>query len=309
VDHDHLGTLAMGKSTKQAMNVVKATRKEPIGKTTESDAQPLWYELSEKQSVGNGGKKQKLGLTSDLAIATWKAMRVNIKIAGYNPEQLRSLTNNHGEQLFPKVLKDRERVAAGDPDAPVFGKIYYDQLKKDFAPGMSPAKKLKITDPDETLDEEVSVALEDVHSYPKSKIYDRINTLLLETPDLNQRTFVLNEHQALKTLLATDIASCKFLLSLLKWIKENNAHTSYPEAWSVIKPWMDLALKESYEHARAAKKPVLRRSPCLEELEKMCDSAVDADLEGHAGKLGSPSKAKAKAKSKTAREAVLKMLG
>jgi len=112
---------------------------------------------------------------------------------------------------------------------------------------------LKITDPDETLDEEVLVALEDVHSYPKS--YDRINTLLLEGPDLNQRTFVLIAHQALKTFPAKDIDGCKFLMSLLKWIKEKNAHTSYPETWSVIKPWMDLALKESYEHARAAKKP------------------------------------------------------
>ena len=94
---------------------------------------------------------------------TWKALKANLKVLGFTPEEVKNLVNDKGEELFKRMMDDRERRDRGDEDAPVWVKHYYDKLKAEFAPSDTPTKKLKVKDESEPIEEELILSLQDLH--------------------------------------------------------------------------------------------------------------------------------------------------
>ena len=51
---------------------------------------------------------------------------------------IRSLVDSKGEELFNRMISDRLNSEAGDPEAPVYGKMYYANLRDELMPTSSP---------------------------------------------------------------------------------------------------------------------------------------------------------------------------
>ena len=159
-------------------------------------AVPLWQQLHDDGPLKRERSKP-FKAESKVEFATWKALKANLRIPGMKPDQIRTLVNADGVECYQKMLSDRVAAERGDADAPKFGPKCYEKIIDEFGPSESPAKKLKVTDPRERIDEELLNSLSEIQSVPKS--YERAFIFLAEGGTLNQRSFVLLAHQVLKT--------------------------------------------------------------------------------------------------------------
>ena len=167
---------------------------------------------------------------------------------------MRNLLNDKGEELFKRMMDDRERRDRGDEDAPVWGgKHYYDKLKAEFAPSDPPTKKLKVKDESEPIEEELILSLQDLHGVRKS--YDRVSNRLRMGPKLNQASYTLLAHQALKASPASDQDACTLLVNIISLSGRTRANAEHADTWSIMLPRLDESLKESFLYCRSARKP------------------------------------------------------
>ena len=67
-----------------------------------------------------------------------------MKSPGYTPEQVKSMVDKDGNELFARMYEDNEMVENGHPDAPPLGKWYYDDLRKQFGPAVDSCQNLKV---------------------------------------------------------------------------------------------------------------------------------------------------------------------
>ena len=89
-----------------------------------------------------------------------------------------------------------------------------------------------------------------------SKSYDRVNNRLRMGPKLNQASYTLLAHQALKANAASDQDACTFLVNITKFSGRTLANTEHADTWAILLPHLDESLKESFLHCRSARKPM-----------------------------------------------------
>jgi hypothetical protein len=233
----------------------KAVQKSTSAAEAEADTgKPLWSRLVVASSPSAKGKAKKDMVSTENQKLTWKALKANVKIPGLTPEEVKNLVNDKGEELFKRMMDDRERRDLGCDDAPVWGKLYYDGLKGEFAPSNTPTKKLKVNDESEIIEEELILSLQDLQGVSKS--YDRVNNRLRMGPKLNQASYTLLAHQALKANPASDQDACTFLVNIISFSGRTRANAEHADTWSVMLPHLDESLKESFLYCRSARKPM-----------------------------------------------------
>lgn len=118
--------------------------KKDLAPKAKDPSQPLWLQVQEAEDKKTPTKMTETARTMEQNVL--KAMRVSLRMPGVTVEQARTLVNSEGEELFSRMMSDREKSERGDPTAPTYGKKYYDDLRTEFAPSNAPHKRLRVND-------------------------------------------------------------------------------------------------------------------------------------------------------------------
>lgn len=224
-----------GARPKSAKAKAKAAAKTAAALAALQPAAPLFERQEAEEASASGRASRKRTRSVDEIIS--KILRDNFP--HLKPGQATLLLNKAGKSLYEVLRKDREKVEAGAPDAPTIGKHYYARLREEFAYADNPARRLRVSDDSEIINEELMSALADLHKYPRS--FERSMTFLEGKVVPNQRSLVLLFRQALSYSPNGGQDTTNFHMSLLGWVARNDVATKFPAEWLAVRNHLDEA--------------------------------------------------------------------
>lgn len=236
----------MGKAARPTTNRTSRAKAKAKAAATSSAAlaalsatTPLFDQVEDEEALARTTPRKKRSRTMEECVQ--KAIRDNFP--GFRPGQATMLMNDQGKTLYQVLMDDRRAIDLGLAGAPVLGKLYYEQKRKEFTYSDAPQKKLKVKDDRELLNNDLVQALEQLHKHPKS--YEDALEFLGSGPALNQRSLVLLFLQALQFNPNGGPEPVGFLVNLVKFCHRHGVHTAYPVEWGLVRSHLDEALVRS----------------------------------------------------------------
>lgn len=139
----------------------------------------------------------------------------------------------------------RERIRADKIDGTTMGKLYYSSLKKIYEPQDSPAKLLRATNPDDTVDERLDQAIVSYCSHPSKPQYIKEYFRGDECPNL--LCVVAAMRFLLDVPMATGMHHLATAMDGFKWMVRVGVPAAYPEQVEAIRPHIDQVLLRSWQ--------------------------------------------------------------
>ena len=234
---DNLGKAAKAKARPSATLPTVA-----LGQNGDTAINRLEKQLEVKTSQGSKRHRPK---TVESKVC--KKLRDHFK--DWDSHMTDSVLDDSGRPLRQVLTEDQTKSDEGAPDAPVWGKNYYDKLHTRFSLSTSTFRRLRVLDDTQPLNPNMLLGLEGVVSHPRS--FEIIEVFLATDEVVDQKSIVLLFKQCLK-LSSPNMEVINFQLNVLQYCHRVRVPKLFKTEWGLmVKHFVDVACKSLQHHKNA----------------------------------------------------------
>ena len=178
--------------------------------------------------------------TRTLDEAVSKILHDNFKVRGWSTESF-DLTLRNGISLREAVRAAKVRHDAGDL---VMGKMFYDEMRSAYSDVDCPAVRMKVLDPNEPEDQQISEAITALTNHRSDK--SLMSSIFSSNYIPNQKSLVAMFRSVCDVQPAVNIAVADFFIELLSYIVRNGLDIRHKQIFDELRPRLDSALDKHW---------------------------------------------------------------